>query len=185
MFCARGYSCLAQKESDNQEIEFIQCSALLHIGKLISPLATEMKTILTFMCLLVVVNVASADTNRTAFTCFSTNSVLTTNQLDYAAGLTNGTPAQAVLKTLGVPWVWGETDRDPKITQFNFALDWTFNGGLGPLDFVKTDSKQVTWLYLKPGHKEPSVVGSCVILFFTNNKLDNVVTGALGDMDCG
>ena len=144
-----------------------------------------MKTIFTVICLVLGVSVASADTNRTAFACFSTNSVLTTNQLSYTTSLTNGTPAQAVLKELGVPWVWGETGRNPKTTQFNFALDWTFNGGLGPLDFVKTDSKQVTWLYLKPGHKEPSVEGSCVILFFTNNKLDKVVTGALGDMDCG
>jgi len=146
-----------------------------------------MKTILMIMCLLVLqtTGCAQTNTNATAFAWYNPESVLTTNQLHYLTSLTNGTPAQAVLKALGPPVVWGNTDRDSKTTQFNFALDWTMNGGLGPLDFTRTDSKQVTWLYLKPGHKEPSGEGSCVILFFTNNKLDKVVTGSLGDMDCG
>ena len=148
-------------------------------------MAKEMKRIFTIACLLVLASTGRAETNRAAFAWYNPESVLTSNQFQYVTGLTNGTPAQVVLEKLGPPVVWGETDRDPKTTRFNFALDWTINGDLGPLDFVKTDAKQVTWLYLKPGHREPYAEGSCVIMFFTNNKLDKVVTGSLGDMDCG
>lgn len=108
---------------------------------------------------------------------------LTASQIKYTASLLKGTSAKTVLNKLGIPWVWGETSRDPSTKYFDFSLDWNVNGKLGPLDFVKTDSKQVTWLYLKPGYKNPHLKDSCVVLFFTNNKLDKVIIGALGNIE--
>ena len=142
-----------------------------------------MKRALIVSCIILTVGCAYAETNTSAIA--DSKGMLTTNQVSEVLSLKSGASAQSILKRFGKPVLWGESNRTSESGRYHFQMDLTTNGKYGPLDFTKTKSKKVTWLYQKPGGKEIFMIDSCILLFFTDNKLDKIESGCLGGADAG
>jgi hypothetical protein len=96
-----------------------------------------------------------------------------------------GTAGTIVLAKFGMPTWWGTVDRSTPTPSYRLDRTIVLDGDNRPLAYAQMPGGKMTWVYRRPREivKHVHTSDSCVVLMFTSNKLDRVVSGSVWCLD--